>query len=98
MKIKLDSYDRRILFELDKNARITTSQIAKQIRKSKQFVDYRIKNLESMKVITGYTTVIDYSRLGYISIRVYFKFHNITLKQQKKLEEELIKDKEVWWL
>lgn len=98
MKIKLDFYDKKILFELDKNARITTSDLAKQIRKSKQFVDYRIKKLEQEKIILGYTTVIDYSKLGYTSIRVYLKFHNITPEQQKELENELIKDKEVWWL
>jgi Lrp/AsnC family leucine-responsive transcriptional regulator len=98
MSIKLDSYDKRILFELDKNARISTTNLGKQIRKSKQFVDYRIKKLEEEKVIVGYTTVIDYSRLGYTSIRVYFKFHNISPEEQAKLEEELIKDKEVWWL
>lgn len=96
--LKLDYYDKIILFELDKNARISTSDIAKQIKKSKQFVDYRIKKLEQEKVITGYTTVIDYSRLGYISIRVYLKLHNIAPERQKQLEEELIEDKEVWWL
>ncbi|MEK6886234.1 MAG: AsnC family transcriptional regulator [Nanoarchaeota archaeon] len=97
-EMKLDAYDRTILYELDKNARITTTELGKKIRKSKQFVDYRIKKLEENKVLKGYTTVIDYSKLGYISIRVYFKFHNITPEKQKELEENLIKDKEVWWL
>jgi len=96
--LKLDSYDRKILFELDKNARITTTEIGKKIRKSKQFVDYRIKRLEEEGVLSGYITVIDYSRLGYQSIRVYFKFHNITPEKQNELENDLIKDKEVWWL
>jgi len=98
MTIKLDYYDKKILFELDKNARIATSDLAKEIRKSKQFVDYRIKKLEQERIISGYTTVIDYSKLAYTSIRVYLKFHNITPELQKELENELIKDKEVWWL
>jgi len=98
MTIKLDSYDKQILFQLDKDARTPTTKIAKIIKKSKQFVDYRIKKLEQEKVLLGYTTVIDYSKLGYTSIRVYFKFHNITPEQQRRLEEDLIKDKEVWWL
>ncbi len=98
MVFKLDSYDRKILFELDRNARITTSELAKKIKKSKQFVDYRIKRLEEEGVIKGYVSVIDYSKLGYISMRIYFKLHNITPKEQEEMEEELIKDKEVWWL
>src|SRR3989338_3055405 len=96
--LKLDSYDRKILFELDKNARITTTEIGKKIRKSKQFVDYRIKRLEEAGVLPGYITVIDYSTLGYQSIRIYFKFHNITREKQDELENDLIKDNEVWWL
>ncbi|MBW2999493.1 winged helix-turn-helix transcriptional regulator, partial [Candidatus Woesearchaeota archaeon] len=37
MVIKLDLYDKKILFELDRNARIATSELAKRIKKSKQF-------------------------------------------------------------
>ena len=68
MNMKFDYYDKKILFELDKDARITTSSLAKKIRKSKQFVDYRIKRLEQEKIISGYISVIDYSRLGYTSM------------------------------
>jgi Lrp/AsnC family transcriptional regulator, leucine-responsive regulatory protein len=96
--IKLDSYDRKIIFELDKNARITTTTLGKKTRKSKQFVDYRIKRLEETGVLSKYITVIDYSRLGYQSIRIYFKFHNITREKQDELEHDLIKDSGVWWL
>ena len=95
MDKKIDSYDNKILFELDKNARISTTNLAKKLRKSKQFVDYRVKKLEQERVILGYTTVIDYSRLGYTSIRIYFKLHNITPEQQKAMEDELIKDKDL---
>jgi len=98
VKPKLDLYDRKILFELDKNARTTTTQIGKKIRKSKQFVDYRIKKLEEMGILKGYVTVIDYSRLGYMSMRVYFKFRNLSPKKQKEIEEQLAKGDEVWWL
>ena len=96
--LKVDYFDRKILFELDRDARITTTKIGKKIRKYKQFVDYRIKKLEEEKVLNGYITVIDYSRLGYTSIRVYFKFHNISPEQQEKLENELVNNKGVWWL
>lgn len=98
MDVNIDHYDKRILFELDKNARAKISTIAKKIRRSKQFVKYRIRKLEDEKIILGYTAVIDYSRLGYTSIRVYLRFHDITPKQQEALEEDLAGDSEVWWL
>lgn len=96
--LRLDQFDRRILFELDRNARVSTTQIGKKIRKSKQFVDYRIKKLEEVKVLKGYVSVIDYSKLGYLSMRVYFKFQNLSPEKQREIEESLAKDKEVWWL
>ena len=95
---KLDVYDRKILYELDLNARITTTKIGKKIRKSKQFVDYRIKKLEEAKIIRGYITVIDYAKLGYLSMRVYFKFQNLSPQKQEEIEEALTKDTRVWWL
>ena len=98
MSIHLDQYDKKVLYELDKNARINTSEIAKIIKKSKQFVDYRIRRLEDEKIINKYVAVIDHSKLGYTGIRVYFKFHNLTLEKQKQIEDDLVKDKEVWWL
>ncbi len=96
--MELDTFDRKILFALDTNARMTTTEMGKRLRKSKQFVDFRIKRMEQNKVLPGYITVIDYSKLGYISVRVYFKFHNITPQGQEALEQELIQDSEVWWL
>jgi DNA-binding Lrp family transcriptional regulator len=96
--INIDAYDRKILFELDKNARITATAIGKKIRKSKQFVDYRINRLEETKVLKGHVTIIDHSRLGYQSIRVYLKFHNITREQQDALEAELVQNETVWWV
>ncbi|MBI2629673.1 Lrp/AsnC family transcriptional regulator [Candidatus Pacearchaeota archaeon] len=95
---KIDYFDRKILFELDRNTRISATELGKKIRKSKQFVDYRIKKLEEDNILRGYVSVIDYSKLGYLSVRVYFKFHNLNPEEQEKLENELIKDKEVWWL
>ena len=95
---KIDHYDRKILFELDSNARTRATEIGKKIRKSKQFVDYRIKRLEYEKILGGYTAVIDYSKMGYISIRVYLKFHSITREKQEEIENDLMKDRQVWWL
>ena len=67
MAYNLDQIDKRILFELEKNARINDSALAKIVKKSKDSVRYRIKKLEEQKIITGYRTWIDYSKLGYRS-------------------------------
>ena len=41
--VELDLKDKKILFELDFDARQSYSEIAKKVRLSKQVVEYRIK-------------------------------------------------------
>lgn len=97
MAYNLDHIDRRILFELEKNARITDSALAKIVKKSKDAVRYRIKKLEEEKIITGYRTWIDYSKIGYRTSTIYLNTINIPEKKER-LIEELKKDKRVYWL
>jgi Lrp/AsnC family transcriptional regulator, leucine-responsive regulatory protein len=95
--LKLNQYDRNILYGLDKKSNIQLSDLAKKIKKSKQFVLYRIKRLEDEGIITSYTAIIDMTKLGYFSFRIYFN-----LQQTTKVEEnafvEFIKKKypQVW--
>ena len=95
---KIDLIDRKILNELDKNCREHLSQISSRIKKSKQLVDYRIKKLEQINYIRGYNTVIDFSKLGLLSFRVYIKLKPITPETEEEFIEFLKNQKEIWWL
>jgi DNA-binding Lrp family transcriptional regulator len=97
MTYNLDNTDKRILFELERNARITDSALAKLVKKSKDSVRYRIKKLEEEKIIIGYRTWIDYSKLNYRTSTIYLNLINIPEKKEK-LIEDLKKDKRVYWL
>ncbi|HLC73339.1 MAG TPA: Lrp/AsnC family transcriptional regulator [Candidatus Nanoarchaeia archaeon] len=95
--IKLDIYDKRLLYELDKNSKMKLQQLSKKLRRSKQFTLYRIKKLEEENIITGYNAIVDMSKLGYFTFRVYFKFQQTTIGDGKnfvKLVRE--KFKQVW--
>jgi DNA-binding Lrp family transcriptional regulator len=85
--VKLDLKDRKILAELDSNARQSNSEIAKKVGLNKNTVNYKIKRMTEEGVIEGYYSVIDSSRLGYFSMRVYLKF----FRSSKTDEEEMIK-------
>lgn len=93
----LDNIDKRILFELERNARITDSSLAKLVNKSKDAVRYRINKLEKEKIILGYRTWIDYSKLNYRTSTIYLNLINLPEKKNK-LIAELKKDKRVYWL
>ena len=55
--MELNLKDKKILTELEMNARITHSELGKKIRLSKQVVKYRIEKLEKEKYIQGVETV-----------------------------------------
>lgn len=95
--IEIDEIDKRILFELEKNARVPHVKLAKIIRKSKDTVRYRIQRLESGGVILGYKTWIDPAKLGYRVAGIYMKVMNLPEKK-KKLIEEIKKDKRTYWI
>ncbi|MFC1682033.1 winged helix-turn-helix transcriptional regulator [Nanoarchaeota archaeon] len=91
--VKLDLKDKKILSELDINARQSNSEIAKKVGLNKNTVNYKIKRMTKERVIEGYYSVIDSSRLGYFSMRVYLKFFRSSKTDEKELIDWLIKNK-----
>ena len=60
----LDDTDKKILNILTKDCNIPLDKIAKMLDISKSTVHYRIKRLESEKIIEGYHCKVNFSRLG----------------------------------
>lgn len=89
---KLDKANKRILFELEKNARLSDAQIAKMINKSKDSVRYRIKQLEDEGIINGYQTWIDFTKLGYHSYKLYLRL-SATPSQLQEMYKYISKEK-----
>ena len=46
--VKIDLYDKKLLYELDKKSNINLNELAKKLRKSKQFILYRMQRLEQV--------------------------------------------------
>lgn len=63
--IKLDALDQAILFELQKDARLSSAELAERVSLSTSPCWRRVKRLEDVKVIQGYHARIDYGKLGY---------------------------------
>ena len=97
--INLDSKDKKILYELDKNSRIGYSALGKKVRLSKEVVRYRILKLEQEKVIQKHLTVIDTGKLGFVLHKFYFIFQNTTEEIENEIIE-YIKNREdtVWFV
>jgi len=83
--VTLDTKDKRILLELDRNSRQPISAIAKKVGLSKEVVNYRIKRLIEKGIIKGFHAVIDTSKIGYTIYRLFIKFQNVTPDKEKEL-------------
>lgn len=92
----LDLKDKRILYELDLNARQTFSRLAKKLHLSKQVILYRINRLEKIEFIKGYSAIIDTSRLGYITFRCYMKLRNMNAVKRDNFIQFLKSKKNIW--
>jgi DNA-binding Lrp family transcriptional regulator len=93
----IDKIDFRILYELERNSRISETKLAKLVNRSKESVRYRINKLEQEKIISGFTIWIDPTKLGYQTAKIYLTLANIPDKK-KEFIEYVKKDKRLFWL
>lgn len=96
--IKITTKDKRLLYELWKNSRLPSLQIAKRVGLSREVVEYRIKRLVNEKVIRNFSTFIDNEKLGFSTYYVNIQLQDFT---EQKLAEIIayLKDHEfVKWV
>lgn len=91
----LDVLDKKILGSLSRNPRKHFSAIAREVRSSKEVVNYRVKRLISKGVIRSFVTSFDF---GYHSYKVLLHFEKITRKDEKALISFLEKHDLVTWV
>jgi DNA-binding Lrp family transcriptional regulator len=97
MPDELDNTDKRILYELDLNARIPETQLAKRIRRSREAVRYRIRELTRKGIIKGYSLWINVSKLGYQGYKVYLKIGG-SKEEQAAFFDHIRSREDVFWL
>ena len=90
--MKLDKIHSKILEQLQRNARVSNTAIAKQVGISSPAVTERIKKLEDSGIIDGYFAKVSHSELGYdfralITVRAFMGRLQPFLHKIKTLEE-----------
>tara|TARA_Y100000310_G_C20664575_1_gene806751 strand:+ start:1169 stop:2116 length:948 start_codon:yes stop_codon:yes gene_type:complete len=74
---------KRFAYEYSQNSRIKTKELGKKLRISQQSASYLIQSLKKKKkIIVDYTTVIDPSKLGFMSVLVYYNFSDFSSTQE----------------
>src|SRR3989338_6485913 len=96
--VKIDKLDRRILFLLQKDARISFSQIGKNLHLSKQAIKNRVERLERLEVIKQYFALIDIYQMGYTYYRLDLRFQNIGNAREHEIINDILKLPKLLWL
>lgn len=95
---KLTKVEERIIGQLDLDARSRFRQIGKKIRKSEQAVSYSVSSLAKKGVIKGFYTLIDFSRLGVLNFRVFFRLNYINDAKFNSLANFLATESHTMWI
>ena len=90
--------DRKILYELDSNARQSIAQIGKKTGLHKNTVNYRIKRLQELGVIKNFYAVINSYKIGYDMFRFYIVYRHITPDVRDEIINYFINNKFTWWV
>lgn len=96
--IKLDLKDRKILRELDMNARMNTKELAKKVGLSRQVVMYRIERMKKEGLLLGAIAIFDSAVVGQRWFRVVIRLQKITLEKKREVIEYFKKHPNTLWL
>lgn len=91
----LDSYDVRLLAELQTDARLSLAELGRRVHLSQPAVTERVRKLEAAGVITGYRATVDLSKLGY-GIRALVRVGRVEYARMERLIGERAEVVNAW--
>ena len=94
----IDLLDRKILFELDRNSRLSFSEIARSLKIPHDTVRYRIRSLEDRKIVNKFHTSVDTSKLGFLMYEMFLKLITSSEQTTQKLLNFLIQKPFITWV
>ncbi len=94
--MKLDLLDKKILYELELDSSQPNSLIAKKLKRSKEFVTFRIHRLEKEKILLNSSAIVDMTKLGYFTFRIYILWQNMTQEKKKEFYDKIKQMENVW--
>lgn len=96
--MKIDKIQRRLLLALDRNARISLANLARELKISEETARYRLKNLLDQKIVTNCYPVVDVGLLGISVHKLMMKLHRADETQIGSLANYLIAHHTVNWV
>ncbi len=95
--VKIDVKDKKILYELDVNSRQSLAEIGRKVKLPKTVVFNRIKSLVERGILKDNYVMLNYSKMGLIAFKTYYKFHSVTPAKEKEIIEYILKKRNLAW-
>jgi Lrp/AsnC family leucine-responsive transcriptional regulator len=92
-----DRLDKKILLELDQNAAIPLSQLARKVGVGSDLVEYRVRRYVESGLIGCFSPVIDPTVLGFCVYKTYLKL-SMSQKRIGNFSRELLELPSLYWL
>lgn len=94
--MNLDAIDSKILAILENNSAISMKNLSKLIQKSPETTQYRVNRLYKRKILLRQHAIVDMSKFGYETYRVYIKWQQMTLQDKEKFYQYLETQENIW--
>src|SRR3989338_8254247 len=95
---QLDTKDRKILSELDVDARQSNSQIGKKVGLSKEVVKYRIDRMIENGIILRFHTIINYFKLNIVKFKLYLRLTKVDKEKFEEIGQYFYKHNKTEWI
>ncbi|MCB0345932.1 MAG: winged helix-turn-helix transcriptional regulator, partial [Bdellovibrionales bacterium] len=96
--VKIEKRDRRLLFELDRNARASYVDLAERTGLSVDVVRYRTMRLKELGAIKVFTLIPNTAMLGFAFYKIFLKLHNARESDIQQMISYLTKHEAVCWV
>ncbi len=93
----LDSRDKRVLFELDRDSRQPYAALARRLKLSKENTKYRVNRLIDNGLIESFYAYADYPKLGFGLYKCYVRLRNASEREEEEYHAFLRSHHKVTW-
>jgi Lrp/AsnC family leucine-responsive transcriptional regulator len=94
----LDAIERRIIYELENDCKISVSELGKRLGISKRMAEYHFHKLMKKRAIVSFVAIIDFSKLGFVNHEVWMQVRNAGAEKRKRFLDFLMSHPRVGWL
>lgn len=95
---EIDALDKKILYELDRNSRVSFVRLARKLKISKERLRYRFVSLRERGIIKYFLTIMNVAAAGYLTYEIFLKLHNVNQEIKDKIILEFSSNKQIAWV